>query len=125
MPPERILIIDDEEDIRLIAEISLRLTEAWEVVTAESATAGLTIAREWIPDAILLDVMMPDMNGPTAVEQLQTDPSTARIPVVLLTAKVQPADRQRYLQIGVRGVIAKPFDPLTLGASMRELLGWG
>jgi len=115
MPPKRILVVDDEDDIREIATVSLELTESWDVRTAASGAEALRIAPEFRPDAILLDVMMPEMDGPTTFRRLQEDPSTRDIPVVLLTAKVQAADRQRFLQLGVRGMIAKPFDPLTLG----------
>jgi len=124
VPLRRVLIVDDEEDIRTIAEVSLQLTAGWEVATATCAREGIRAARDWRPDAILLDVMMPDMNGPAAVDELQSDPDTAKIPVVLLTAKVRAADQQRYVRPGVRGVIAKPFDPMKLGSEMSAMLGW-
>jgi CheY-like chemotaxis protein len=124
VPPKRVLIVDDEDDIRYIAEVSLQLTHGWEIATASCARDGLLMARDWHPDAILLDVMMPDMNGPAAVEELRSNPDTAQIPVLLLTAKVRAADQERYFRSGVKGVIAKPFDPVTLGAEMSEMLGW-
>jgi two-component system alkaline phosphatase synthesis response regulator PhoP len=124
VPPKRVLVVDDEEDIRVIAEMSLQLTHGWEIATASCAREGLVLARNWRPDAILLDVMMPDMNGPTAATELQADASTAGIPIVLLTAKVRAADHARYVRAGVRGVIAKPFDPVKLGDAMKQILGW-
>jgi two-component system alkaline phosphatase synthesis response regulator PhoP len=124
MPRKRLLIVDDEEHIREIAATSLELTQDWETTTAECAREGLRRMHDWQPDAVLLDVMMPDMDGPTAFEQMSRDPATAHVPVIFLTAKVQTADRQRFLLIGVRGVIAKPFDPLTLGEQVKGILGW-
>jgi len=75
-------------------------------------------------DAILLDVMMPGLDGPTTVGRLQADPQTRDIPVILLTAKVQPADRERFEALGVAAVLAKPFDPMTLPGQISDALGW-
>src|SRR5436305_10757207 len=121
---KRGLVIDDEDDIREIAEATLELTEDWEVLTAESGACGINTARSARPDAILLDVMMPDMDGPATFAALQRDPATSDIPVIFLTAKVQAADRRRFKELGVRGVIAKPFDPLALGRQVCEIAEW-
>jgi CheY-like chemotaxis protein len=121
---KRVLIIDDEDDIREVAEATLELTEEWEVLTASSGALGIAQARASQPDAILLDVMMPDMDGPATLAGLQQDPLTNHIPVIFLTAKVQAADRRRFTELGIRGVIAKPFDPLTLGQQVREIVEW-
>jgi CheY-like chemotaxis protein len=120
----KLLVIDDEEDIREVASLTLELKEGWDVAAAGSGAEGLKLARNAIPDAILLDVMMPDMDGPTTLRLLRNLPETRSIPVIFLTAKVQAADRRRYLGMGVNGVIAKPFDPLTLGRTICECLDW-
>ena len=96
----------------------------WEVLAAPSGPVGIDLARSTRPDTILLDVMMPEMDGPTTVLALRADPATQAIPVVLLTAKLQPADRRRFQELGVAGLIAKPFDPLTLHLQVEEMLGW-
>lgn len=119
-----ILIVDDEDDIREIASLSLEMTEGWRVAVAPSSAAGVELARSSQPDAILLDVMMPDMDGPTGLLELRSDSSTRDIPVIFLTAKVQAGDSRRFLDLGVQGIIAKPFDPMTLGRQVRDALGW-
>jgi CheY-like chemotaxis protein len=120
----RILIIDDEDDIREVAALSLETIAGWDVVTANSGTQGLARAIEQQPDAILLDVMMPGMDGPTTFRELRKNPATARIPVVLLTAKVQTNDQKRFADLGVEAVLLKPFDPLTLATQIADALGW-
>jgi len=124
MPRKQILIIDDENDIREVARLSLELTEDWTVSSANGGAAGTALALTSEPDAILLDVMMPDMDGPSTLRVLQQNGVTRTIPVIFLTAKVQAADRQKFMQLGVRGVISKPFDPLTLGQQIRSMLAW-
>ncbi len=119
-----ILVIDDEDDIREIAQISLEMVANWQVVTASSGNEGLAKARTEQLDAILLDVMMPDMDGPSTFQELQADVTTQHIPVLLLTAKVQAIDRRRFADLGVKGVISKPFDPLKLANEVAEILGW-
>jgi CheY-like chemotaxis protein len=123
--PKRILIVDDEDHIREVAAISLELTQQWEVSTVDSGAEALRVAPKLQPDAILLDVMMPEMDGPTTFRMLQNDPATKDIPVIFLTAKVQAADRRRFMALGVRSMIAKPFDPLTLATQVAEVLEWG
>jgi len=117
-------VVDDESDIREVASLSLELTEGWTVTTADGGAAGAELARTMRPDIILLDVMMPDRDGPNTFAELQRDETTQPIPVIFLTAKAQAADRDRFLALGVRGVIAKPFDPLTLGKQIKDLLCW-
>jgi CheY-like chemotaxis protein len=119
-----ILLIDDEDDIREVAQLSLEMVGGWRVLTAASAAEGLRIAAEMRPDAILLDVMMPEMDGPTAFQRLIGDERTRSIPVILLTAKAQPAERSRFMGLGVSAVIAKPFDPMTLPAEVAAALQW-
>jgi CheY-like chemotaxis protein len=120
----RILIIDDEDDIREVAALSLETIAGWDVVTANSGAQGLARAIEHQPDAVLLDVMMPGMDGPTTFRELRKNPATSRIPVVLLTAKVQSNDQKRFADLGVEAVLLKPFDPLTLATQIAEALGW-
>ena len=124
MTQKRILIVDDEDDIREVAQVSLELVGQWEVLTAASGRDGIERARNGQPDAILLDVMMPDMDGPTTLSQLQADPVTRDIPVVFLTAKAQSADRTRLAQLGAAGILTKPFDPLRLAADLAAALHW-
>jgi CheY-like chemotaxis protein len=124
MPKKRILIIDDEDDIREVAQVSLETVVGWEVQTARSGREGLEMAMVGQPDVILLDVMMPDMDGPTTYQHLQARPEISHIPVILLTAKVQKADRRRFSILGVKAVLAKPFDPLTLADQLAAIFGW-
>jgi len=120
----RILIVDDESDIREVAQMSLEMVSGWHVLTAESGDQGIAKARQEKPDAILLDAMMPDMDGAATFQKLQADPSTKQIPVIMFTAKVQPADRKRFADLGAKDVIAKPFDPMKLGSQIAAMLGW-
>jgi len=120
----RVLVIDDEDDIREVAQLSLEMTTGWEISAASSGAEGIATANREQPDAILLDVMMPEMDGPTTFRHLRDDPATAHIPVILLTAKAQSSDRSRFLELGVNGVLTKPFDPLTLGSDVAATLGW-
>jgi len=122
--PRRILIIDDEDDIREVAALSLETIAGWEIVVARSGAQGLAIAAECRPDAILLDVMMPGMDGPATFRELRRNPVTAGIPVLLLTAKVQSSDQRRFADLGVQAVLFKPFDPLTLAKQIGDSLGW-
>jgi CheY-like chemotaxis protein len=120
----RILIIDDEDDIREVAALSLETIAGWNVMTANSGLDGIKKAVTEQPDAILMDVMMPAMDGPTTFKEMQKTPAIAHIPVLLLTAKVQGVDQRRFAGLGVSGVLFKPFDPLTLADQMSAALGW-
>jgi CheY-like chemotaxis protein len=120
----RVLVVDDDDAIREVAQSSLEMVAGWEVEVASSGQEAVQLCLADPPDAILLDVMMPAMDGPTTYAQLQADSRTRAIPVVLLTAKVQPSERRRWEEIGVAGVLAKPFDPLGLPGQVADLLGW-
>jgi CheY-like chemotaxis protein len=125
MPQRRVLVVDDEDTIREIAALSLEAVAGWDVLTAASGRDGHREAAAAGPDAILLDVMMPDLDGPATVALLRSDPATSGIPIILVTAKVQASERQRFSSLdGVSGVIAKPFDPMTLAEQVQELLAW-
>jgi two-component system OmpR family response regulator len=118
----KILLIDDDDDVRRVAHLSLSRLGRMEVVDADSGAAGLLRAAAERPDAILLDVMMPDMDGPATLAALRASPPTAAIPVLFLTAKAMPSELERLLQLGALGVLTKPFDPLTLAAQVRQAL---
>ncbi len=124
MANHKVLIVDDEADIREVAAMSLETVCGWNVLQARSGAEGLQIARQDHPDAILLDVMMPDMDGPMTLQALKADAGVASIPVIFLTAKVQASDRKRFSEMGVQAVLAKPFDPMQLGEQIAEALGW-
>jgi len=115
---KRVLIVDDDPDIREIAMTGFEIAGGWEVRDADSGLAGLELARQEPPDVILLDVMMPETDGPTTAALLQADERTRHVPIIFLTAKVHLTDRPR----GVCGFITKPFDPLTLPASVAEII---
>lgn len=121
---KRILVIDNEQYIQEVTQICLRTTAGWQVITAGSGQEGIAKAEIEQPDAILLDVMMPDMDGPTTFQKLKDNSTTSQIPVILLTAKVQASDRRRYDELGVQGAIAKPFNPLQLASQVAATLGW-
>lgn len=116
----RVLVVDDDDHIREVTQIALSVVGGWQVSTAATGSEGLVIAAREDLDAILLDVMMPDMDGPTTLARLREAPGTRGLPVILLTAK---ASRDQDWP-GAAGVIAKPFDPMTLSARVAELLGW-
>lgn len=121
----RILIVDDEDDIREVAQLCLEVVGGWEVFPARSGREAIEIAPRARPDVILMDVMMPDLDGPSTFRLLQENPETRGIPVILLTAKVQAADRKQFHDLGVRGVIAKPFDPMALADEVESRLAGG
>jgi len=124
MPEKRILVIDDEINLCTVIQACLENLGGWETLTALSGKEGLAIAQTQQLDAILLDVMMPDIDGLTLFGQLQNDSATQSIPVILLTAKVQSTDFAQFAKLGVAGVISKPFDPLTLAEQVASTLGW-
>jgi two-component system, OmpR family, alkaline phosphatase synthesis response regulator PhoP len=119
-----LLIVDDDEDIRDVAALALEIGTPWTLLTAASGAAGIDALRSVRPDAILLDVMMPGLDGPATLEALRQDPRTRDIPVIFLTAKARPADRDRLQALDVVGVLAKPFDPIELPGQIAGLLGW-
>jgi two-component system OmpR family response regulator len=118
----RLLLVDDEEDIRRAARLSLERLGGWEVMTAGSAEEAVTAAHTGPVDAVLLDVMMPGEDGPATLERLRPVVGPG-VPVVFLTARVQPGDVERLLALGAAGVIAKPFDPTELPAELDRVLG--
>jgi CheY-like chemotaxis protein len=121
---KRVLVIDDEEDIREVAKISLEIMAGLDVTVARTGSEGLQKAETEQPDAILLDVMLPDMDGVMIFQKLQANPATKDIPVILLTAKVQAADQRHFATLGVKAMIAKPFKPAQLAEQFLGCLGW-
>jgi CheY-like chemotaxis protein len=121
---KRILIIDDEADIREVAQVSLELVGQYEVLTAASGREGVASARSGQPDAILLDVTMPELDGPGTLAELRANAETRDIPVVFLTAKTQAVDRARLARLEPAGILTKPFDPLKLASDLAATLNW-
>ncbi|BDI14772.1 response regulator [Nostoc cf. commune SO-36] len=121
---KRLLIVDDEERIRELVQACLEDLGGWDTLTAASGEEGLKIAQTEPIAAILLDVSMPDMDGFAVYEQLQANSVTQAIPVILLTAKVQASDRARFAQMGIAGVITKPFEPTSICNEVTKILGW-
>jgi CheY-like chemotaxis protein len=115
----RILHVDDEPDIREVVEISLGLDPECSTRSCASGREALGVAVEWAPDIILLDVMMPVMDGAATLANLRANPLTAGIPVVFMTARAQSRELDLFRSLGAVGVIPKPFDPMTLAASVR------
>jgi diguanylate cyclase (GGDEF)-like protein len=120
-PLRTILYVDDEPDIRLIVQTALSLAPGLTVHTADSCAQALELARTLQPDLVLLDVMMPGVDGPTTLQRLRADPAIARMPVIFMTAKAMPADVERLRAMGASAVIAKPFDPMQLSAQVLSL----
>ncbi|MHA7155744.1 response regulator [Arthrobacter sp. TMN-50] len=122
--PRRILLVDDDDGIREVARTVLEMVGGYDVDTASSGLEGLEKARNSPPDAIVLDVMMPGLDGPGTFVRLQEHEETRSVPVILLTAKTQEADRARFTSLGVAGVLAKPFDPMALSEQIAGIMGW-
>jgi CheY-like chemotaxis protein len=122
MSAVRILHVDDEPDIREIVQISLGLNADFEVRACACGADAVAAAAEWSPLLILLDVMMPGMDGPATLAELRKDPRTADIPVLFMTARAQARELQQFIALGAQGVISKPFDPMTLAFSVGSRL---
>ncbi|MCA9705335.1 MAG: response regulator [Myxococcales bacterium] len=118
----KVLLVDDDEDIRVIGEMALTEVGGLRTLLASSGEQALAVAAAERPDVILLDVMMPGMDGPSTFRRLREDPATASIPVVFVTAKVQRHEVERYRALGAIGVIGKPFDPMALPGEVREIV---
>lgn len=114
----RALIIDDDRDLLMLVRRTLEFTAGWEVVTAGSGAGGIELARGAPPDVILVDVMMPEMDGYEVCRRLKADPATASVPIVLLTAR-RDLDERRLAETGAAGVVFKPFQPQDLASQIR------
>ncbi len=119
----RILHVENDPDIREVVAASLGLDVGLETRSCSSSVDALDIAVSWSPDLILLDVMMPDMDGPSVLASLRDNVRTARIPVVFVTARTQSREVDLLCSLGAAGVISKPFDPMTLAGTVRSYLG--
>lgn len=117
----RVMLVEDEPDIRLIGHMVLEAVGGLQTELAENGREALSKVKGFRPDLILLDVMMPYLDGPSTLRQLLADPETAGIPVIFMTAKVQPQEVAGYLALGAIGVIPKPYNPVTLVEAIREL----
>jgi CheY-like chemotaxis protein len=124
MTPKKILVIEDEDGLREITQFSLEAAAGWDVLTAASGSEGLIIAEAEQPDAILLDVMMPDMDGTETFRRLQYNPVTQTIPTIFLTAKARGNEQQALIDLGISGLITKPIKPQALVEQIREILNW-
>lgn len=122
MRQPHILLVDDEADIREVAALSLQTLGGWRVSSASGGAAAIAVARAECPDVILLDVMMPELDGPTTLARLRGDARTHTIPVIFLTAKAQHADQRGLARLDVSGVLTKPFDPMTLSDQINAIL---
>jgi len=118
----RILHVDDEPDIREIVDLSLGLNPNFKVRACASGPEAIATAADWSPLLILLDVMMPGMDGPTTLTHLRKQPQTASIPVIFMTARAQARELEHFVALGAQGVICKPFDPMTLAAQVQSHL---
>jgi two-component system, OmpR family, alkaline phosphatase synthesis response regulator PhoP len=124
MNPKRLLIIDDEEAIQIVVKFGINMAAGWELLSASGGATGIDTAERELPDAILLDVMMPEMDGIATFKALQANPVTAGIPVIFLTAKAQTAERRQFNDLGISGVITKPFNSLDLPEQITKILHW-
>ena len=119
-----VLLVDDEEDVRAIAKLGLEMGAGWKVLSASSGLEALEKATTHQPDVILLDMMMPDMDGRMTLQKLKESVATQKIPVILVTAKVQPSDQAGFAKLDVAAVFSKPFRPLALAQQINQALGW-
>ncbi len=119
---KKVLLVEDDDNIRLIAKTSLEGLTSWSVVEANSGQVALNVANSEHPDLILLDVMMPGMDGPTTFSHLRENDATAVIPVIFMTAKAQIQEVEEYIGLGAAGVITKPIDPMLLPEQITSIL---
>ena len=120
--PGRILVVDDENDNRDKARLALESVGGWDVHAVASGREAVAAARAERFEAILLDVMMPELDGPSTFAALREEAGVEGVPVIFLTAKVQPADQQMLRATGAAGIIAKPFDPMQLPSQIAAVL---
>ena len=118
---KKILCIEDEADIRTVAQLALASVGGFEVVLCPSGAEAIAEAAWFKPDIVLLDVMMPGMDGPDTLKALRALPGLASVPAVFLTAKAMPSEVARYKKLGALDVIAKPFDPMTLADHVKRI----
>ncbi|TBW55473.1 response regulator [Marinobacter halodurans] len=117
----RVLCVDDEPDIRAVAELALGAVGGFEVTVCASGEDALAVAPDKAPQLILLDVLMPGMDGPETLSSLRRIPSLAAVPVVFMTARAEPSEMEAHRALGAVATIAKPFDPMTLAETVRSI----
>jgi CheY-like chemotaxis protein len=122
MTAKQILVIDDDDDIRKLIQTCLEIMGGWQVLTAKSGHEGLLLAQTAQPDGILLDIMMPDMDGCDTCQKLKANTATKHIPVILLTARGRALDQRLCAELGVKGVITKPFNSQKLASQVAAVL---
>jgi two-component system, OmpR family, response regulator len=121
----RALVVDDDDDIRFLTAIALTSTAGWEVVSAASGEEALALAREQVPDVVLMDLMMPGMDGVTTTARMRERPETADVPIVLFTARAAiEGSSAPWDDADISGVLTKPYDPMRLAEAVTDLLGW-
>ena len=118
---ERVLLVEDDRNVRRVAQLALEMVGGLKVCACESGAEALEAVAEFQPQLVLLDVMMPDMDGPTVLRRLRERPETASIPIVFLTAKVQNEELRQLRALGALDVISKPFDAMTLANSVKSI----
>ncbi len=121
----RLLLVDDDDGVRFVACSALERVGGWTVTAVSSGAEAIREADASPPDAILLDVMMPGLDGPSTLARLKANPATADIPVIFLTAKARSGQHDILLEHGAKGVLVKPFDPMQLSNQVAALLGFG
>jgi len=119
-PLKKILLIEDDDDIRTILRVALEKIGGFTVRACSSGAEGLRAVGEFTPQLVMLDVMMPDMDGPTVLGRLRERPETQGLPVIFLTARAAPSDIARLRGLGALDVLTKPFDPMTLHEKLRK-----
>ncbi|MGL5834478.1 MAG: response regulator [Waterburya sp.] len=124
MTKKSILLIDDEETIQEVVQVGIEIESGWQVAIASSGAEGIDLAQSQQPDVILLDVMMPEMDGIDTLSQLKSNQKTSAIPVIFLTAKAQAEEKNQFQSLGVVDVITKPFNSMTLASQIAKILGW-
>ncbi len=117
-----ILIVDDEEDVRAVIQLGLEMQAGWKVLNANSGEEGIKTAASQQPDVILLDLMMPDMDGITTLKKLKNDPKTQQIPVIVMTAKSKFSVEESLANLDVVAIFTKPLRPLNLAQEISEVL---
>ncbi|MGF1591343.1 MAG: response regulator [Pleurocapsa sp.] len=124
MTDKNVLLIEDEETIQEVVQMGIEIEAGWRVALASSGLEGINLAQNHQPDVILLDVMMPDMDGIDTLSQLKTNDQTSAIPVIFLTAKAQAEEKNQFQSLGVVDVITKPFNSMNLASQIAKILGW-
>jgi two-component system, OmpR family, response regulator len=118
----KILFVDDDDNIRLLIRMALESLTDWQVIAVDRGEKAVELASRELPDVIMLDMMMPGRNGQQTLDQLRSSEICRKIPVILMTAKIQRHEIEEYLRTGISGVVAKPFDPMTLHLQISEII---